>query len=45
MSDHIDWERRESRLARNADYDSYRDHDREDDMRDAQLDERRYGRG
>lgn len=45
MSDCIDWERRESRLARDADYDGYRDHDKEDAARDAQTDERRYGRG
>lgn len=35
------WERHESRMARDADYDSYRDHDWEDDAREAARDERR----
>lgn len=35
------WSRHESRLARDADFDSYRDYDREDDAREAARDERR----
>jgi hypothetical protein len=35
------WSRHESRLARDADYDSYRDHDWEDEAREADRDERR----
>lgn len=38
------WVTTESRMARDADYDSYRDYDREDEMRNAQIEERRYGR-
>lgn len=35
------WSRHESRLARDADYDAYRDHSREDDAGEAARDERR----
>lgn len=35
------WERHEARMARDADYDGYRDHSREDDAREAARDERR----
>ena len=35
------WPRRESRHAQDADYDSYRNHDYEDEAREAARDERR----